>query len=355
MKMLYKYPQAEFPYTELAEENRKRDRTQSEFELSDTGIFKRDRYFDCFIEYAKAAQNELLLQVTVHNRGPEPAPIWVLPTIWFRNTWSWGYSDGPKGMTPEKPSLKLGAKDSCSYAEAQHPSLGDYFFSSDEKSEFIFTDNESNPERHPELPDSETKYCKDAFHRYLIEAEKEAVNPAHFGTKAASVRKATVAPGQPLVLRYRLSNSGPCTDFSDFDETLARRREECEQFYVSVRNPEMSKEEQQIQRQAFAGLLWSKQLYYYDIEQWCAGDPKGPKPPEERKRNHDWMHLTNFDLISMPDTWEFPWYAAWDLAFHCLPFSLVDADFAKRQLELMTREWYMHPKRTTARLRMGLL
>lgn len=341
MKMLYKYPQAPFPYKKLVEENASRGLRESEYELIDTGIFNESRYFDVFIEYAKAECDDILIRITVHNRGPEAAQFTLLPTLWFRNTWSWGYAQGPMGDVSGKPSLSQ----SDSFIEITHPSFGTYFLYADEHPELLFTENETNKMKLFQYANQQP-YVKDAFHRYVVNNEKTAVNPTKRGTKAAAVYSSTLEAGEEKIYRLRLTNSKLESPFSNFSTTFERRIHEANEFYNSLPNPELTEDEKQIQRQAFAGMLWSKQLYYYDIDQWFAGDPSpDPLPPAARKygRNKNWEHLVNFDVLSMPDKWEYPWYASWDLAFHCLPLVLVDPDFAKRQITLMTREWYMHP------------
>ena len=345
MKMLYKYPQAEFPYRELVAENRRRGFHDFEYELLDAGLFDENRYFDVFVEYAKADQDDVLVRIQVVNRGPEAAECHILPTLWYRNTWSWGHEAGPMGDVPGKPHLRRG-KDVVGgiSVEATHPAAGDYTLYAAAAPEFIFTENETNTDRLFSVPNS-APYVKDAFHDYVIHGETGAVNPRQEGTKVAAVYRKYIGPGESVTLRLRLSKPARKEPFQQFDAILDQRIAEADEFYQAVQKPDLSKDERRIQRQAFAGMLWTKQLYYFDIEQWLVGDPGHPPPPDQHRfaRNHDWDHLNNFDIISMPDKWEYPWYAAWDLAFHCIPLALVDPDFAKRQLELMTREWYMHP------------
>lgn len=344
MKMLYKYPQAAFPYADLVAENRRRGRHDFEYELLDTGIFDEGRYFDVFVEYAKAGQNDVLIQITVNNRGPEPAPITILPTLWFRNTWSWGYEAGPMDDAPEKPLLyQVAELQDRPTIRADHPVVGTYYLYAEHAADLLFTENETNMERLFEQPDA-SPYVKDGFHRYIIDGEENAVNPAQEGTKAAFWYRREVSPGDSTVIRLRLSESASVEPFQSFDALFEQRRAEADEFYAVVQQADLGEEEKRIQRQALAGMLWSKQLYYYDVGQWLKGDPILPRPSsQEPERNRDWMHMVNFDLLSMPDKWEYPWYATWDLAFHCLPLALVDPDFAKRQLTLLTREWYMHP------------
>jgi len=345
MKMLYKYPQSAFPYDQLLDENRRRGREAGEFELIDTGIFDEDRYFDLFVEYAKAGQDDILIRLTIANRGPEAAVCHLLPTLWFRNTWSWGYPAGPMNDVAGKPSLRMGdGLDGISVVEANHPTAGPYYLYAGGAPELLFTENETNQERLFNTPNP-SPYVKDAFHRCVVDGETGVVNPAREGTKVAAWYNETIPAGSKVVFRLRLSNSPHQEPFGDFDGVFQRRRQEANEFYSAIQPSELDDDSRLVQRQAFAGLLWSKQLYYYDIPQWLKGDPGQPPPPASRKhgRNADWSHLNNFDAISMPDKWEYPWYAAWDLAFHTLPLALIDPDFAKRQLILMTREWYMHP------------
>jgi hypothetical protein len=345
MKMLYKYSQAAFPYVELVEENARRGYLEPEYELLDTSVFDEDRYFDVLVEYAKAGERETLIRISVTNRGPEPAPCHVLPTLWYRNTWSWGYEEGPMRGVPGKPLIRqVDGPDGVLAAEAEQVRIGTYYLYAEGASDLLFTENETNVERLYGLPNP-FPYVKDSFHRYVVHGESGAVNPAREGTKLAALYRGRVAPGATRVVRLRLSDVAHEVPFADFDQTFGLRLAEADAFFEAVHRPGLSEDERRVQRQALAGMLWTKQLYYYDIEQWQRGDPGSPPPPAARKRgrNHDWIHLNNFDLLSMPDKWEYPWYATWDLAFHCIPLSLVDADFAKRQLELMTREWYMHP------------
>jgi len=345
MKMLYKYPQAEFPYMDLVTENCKRGVFDFEYELLDSGVFEDNRYFDVLVEYAKADQDDILIKITVTNRGPDAADGYVLPTLWFRNTWSWGYEKGPMGDVPGKPDLsQIENGADIATVEATHPAAGKYYLYAEKAERLLFTDNETNAVRFENFANG-NPYVKDAFHRYLINGEKEALNPARQGTKVAALYRGDIAPGQSRVLRLRLANQRHSSAFKDFEEIFEKRRVEADEFYAAIQNPRLSTDEKRIQRQALAGMLWSKQFYYYNIEQWIQGDPVMQPLPESRPggRNHQWEHLNNFDILSMPDKWEYPWYAAWDLAFHCLPFALVDIDFAKRQLDLMAREWYMHP------------
>ncbi|MBW2407762.1 MAG: glucosidase [Deltaproteobacteria bacterium] len=345
MKMLYKYPQAEFPYSDLVAENKRRDVFDSEYELLDVGVFEENRYFDVLAEYAKADPDDILIKITVTNRGPETADCFLLPTLWFRNTWSWGYDDGPMGDVPGKPQIKEITKlGNATVFKTDHPAAGVYYLYAKNPQELLFTENETNISRLYGEP-NDSSYVKDAFHHYLINGQTDAVNPARMGTKAAVLYHEEILPGNARHMRLRLSNTFHQSAFEDFDQIFKQRRSEADEFYAATQKPGLNEYEKQIQRQALAGMLWSKQFFYYNVEQWLSGDPAMPTPVEGRAngRNQGWEHLNNFDIISMPDKWEYPWYAGWDLAFHCIPLSLVDADFAKRQLELIAREWYMHP------------
>lgn len=345
MKMLYKYPQAEFPYSQLVEENGRRGYEDGEFELLDTGVFEENRYFDVMVEYAKADENDILARITVTNRGPEGARFHLLPTLWFRNTWSWGYESGPLGDVGEQPSLTRHPSPNGAMAiKVEHPALGPYHFWAEEAREVIFTENDTNSALLFGAP-NRTPYVKDAFHRFVINGELESVNPAEHGTKAAVHYFDFIPAGGSRTYRWRLSNRDHRQPFGrGFENSLRRRIAETDEFYAAVQKDTLSEDERRVQRQALAGMLWTKQLYYYDIPQWLRGDPILPAPEGRRNgRNGDWDHLHNFDVISMPDKWEYPWYATWDTAFHCIPLVMVDADYAKRQLTLSTREWYMHP------------
>jgi hypothetical protein len=334
LKMLYKYPQREFPYAWLVEENRRRGKDQPEFELLDTGIFDDDRYFDVFVEYAKASTDDLLVLVTVHNRGPEAADIHLLPQLWFRNTWCWSGSK-------DKPTLCVGNDGAIA---AQHPELGSRYLYADGGPSLLFCDNETNARRLFGV-DGTAGYFKDGFHEYVVAGNHAAVNPAQAGTKAAAHYTLTVPAGGATRVRLRLSDAPLTKPFSDFDARIDERRREADAFYADLQADISDSDARNVQRQALAGMIWSKQFFYYDVAAWLRGDPAQPPCPAERRtgRNSDWKHLNNADIISMPDKWEYPWYAAWDLACHCVVLSLVDAEFAKAQLVLLTREWYMHP------------
>jgi hypothetical protein len=335
LKMLYKYPQREFPYARLIEENRRRGKDQPEFELIDTGIFDDDRYFDVFIEYAKAGSDDLLMRITVHNRGPEAAAIHVLPQIWFRNTWRWN------GSTL-KPQLRAIEDDRG--VDLRHPDLGTHYLYTDGQPTLLFTDNETNAPRLFGLNGAPGHY-KDAFTEYVVAGVHAAVNPQRMGTKAAAHYQLTVPPGDSVQVRVRLVDALVDKPFVDFEAIFTQRQGDADAFYGALQAGIADAEACTVQRQAFASMIWSKQFYYYDVPEWLRGDPAEPPPPPERRhgRNHEWRHLNNADIISMPDKWEYPWYAAWDLAFHCIPLALIDAEFAKSQLVLLTREWYMHP------------
>jgi hypothetical protein len=339
LHMLYKYPQRRFPYAELLAENARRGYDDFEYELLDTGIFDDDRYFDVFVEYAKAEADDILLQITVVNRSSEAAPCHLLPTLWLRNTWSWGYPNGPMQDVPSRPFITRLHENAV---RAQHPALGDYTLYSEDAAEWLFTENVTNVERLFGVANA-APYVKDAFHRYVIDGERGAVNPAGSGTKAAAWLQRTLSGHETWHVRLRLTAREQAQPFAHFAETLVLRRQECDAFYDALHRPDANDDARAVQRQALAGMLWSKQLYYYDVEQWLPGDPGTPAPSRRNGRNSEWPHLNNFDVISMPDKWEYPWYAAWDLAFQCIPLALVDAQFAKEQLLLMTREWYMHP------------
>ena len=340
MKWLYKYPQAAFPYTQLIEENRRRDRGQPEYELIESGAFDEDRYFDVIVEYAKATPDDLLIRVTAVNRGPQAAELHLLPTLWFRNTWSWG-GDCPR------PSLGAGAPErGAVLIEARHDTLAACRLYCEGEPDLLFTENDTNTQRVWGVP-NRSPYVKDGINAWLVEGEKAAVNPARVGTKAAAHYCVMLEPGQEITLRLRLTNTRPADGAfgRGFDAVVRQRITEADEFYATVIPAKLSPDARLVMRQAFAGLLWSKQFYHYYVRRWLEGDPAGPPPPSERNhgRNREWLHLYNEDVISMPDKWEYPWYAAWDLAFHMIPMALVDPDFAKAQLILFLREWYMHP------------
>ena len=338
MKMLYKYPQAEFPYARLVDENRRRGKSDREYELLDTGVFAEDRYFDVFVEYAKAGPEDILMRITVHNRGPEEAVIHLLPQIWFRNTWAFRSSSA-------KPSLQAGDGTAAwRLVEGDHAELGSCHLYCEGSPELLFCDNDTNRRRLFGV-EGDPGFFKDGINDAVVGGDAKAVNPERTGTKAAAWYRAAVRPGEPLTARLRLSAATLAKPFAKFDAIFDERIGEADAFYAELQREIGTEDVRLVQREALAGLLWSKQFYYYDVEQWLDGDQGQPPPPQTRHygRNAAWRHLNNADIISMPDTWEYPWYAAWDLAFHCLPLALVDPEFAKSQLVLLTREWYMHP------------
>ena len=334
MKMLYKYTQNEFPYDEITAENERRTRMDPEYELMDTGIFEDDKYFDIYIEYAKADKNDILIKISVVNRGPEVAELTVLPTAWFRNIWSWGYGDAEPKMSQEsKTSIKI-----------EHDLLPVYRLYSDTEQEILFCNNETNTKRLYDQPNA-SKYTKDGIHEYVVNGLKKMVNPAKTGTKAAVNYKLSVKPGATSVIRLRLSDKDIASPFEQYETIFFDRVKEADEFYDVVQNGVEDPELKMIQRQAYAGMMWCKQFYYFNINQWLKGDPSMKDLPTSRVtgRNNHWSHLNNSNVISMPDKWEYPWYAAWDLAFHCIPIARIDPFFAKRQLTIMLREYYMHP------------
>lgn len=345
MKMLYKYPQNEFPYQELVSKNRERRFQEQEFELFDTQIFRENRYFDICIEYAKANERDIYIKISAINRGPEEATLSILPTIWFRKIWGWGYPKGPLEEAISLPSIHpIEHSGEHSGVALNHPSIENYYLLSEETPEWIFTDNETNEESLFGVK-NKTPYVKDAFHRYVIHKETKAVNPQKIGTKAACIYQKSIPSSGSSTVRLRLVDHVEEHPFDQCDSTFSLRQKEADAFYDSLSPNPLKLEQKKIQKQAFAGLLWSKQFYYYDFEQWVKGDvgPSSIKTTRKLTRSSGWEHLFNFDILSMPDKWEYPWYASWDLAFHCIPFSIIDPNFAKRQLILMTREWYMHP------------
>ena len=343
MKYLYKYPQGEFPYARLVEENRGRGKNAPEFELINTGIFDEDRYFDVFVEYAKGSPDDILIRIEAINRGPEAAELHLLPTLWFRNTWSWS-------AKPQRPWLRQGEPvEGIIPIEVHHPYYGNRWLYCEGNPEPLFTENETNNRRLFGTNNASSQ-VKDGINDYVVHGAKEAVNAEGSGTKVAGHYRLKIGPGQSTVLKLRLTdkemNSAKMRPFSaSFDKILTERRKEADEFYATVTPPNLTSDAKNVMRQALAGMLWSKQFYHYVVKQWLEGDPGNPPPPLERKsgRNYEWTHMHNGDVISMPDKWEYPWYAAWDLAFHCIPLALVDPDFAKEQLTLMLREWYMHP------------
>ena len=333
LKMLYKYPHRAFPYADLVTENALRDTQSPEYELLDTGVFAGNRYFDVFVEYAQAEPGDILMLITAWNRGPDAAPLHLIPQLVLRNTWTWhpgtpkpvlrAIGDGAIGIEP----VELGV--SRLYCNGP--------------ADLLFTENESNAPRLWNLGGA--GYFKDGFHERIVGARRECVNPARIGTKAGVWYQSLVPAGGHMQRRVRLSRRALTAPFNDFDQMMALRRDEADEYYRDLQRDIASEDARTIQRQAFAGMIWSKQFYHLDIPRWLKGDPGHPPPPEARRhgRNIEWRNLNNADILSMPDKWEYPWYASWDLAFHCIPLALIDADFAKHQLVLLTREWYMHP------------
>ncbi len=351
MKYLYKYPHKAYPYSLLRDENRRRAGSGAEFELLDTGIFDQDRYFDIQIEYAKASSEDICIRVEAFNRGPEPAPLHLIPHLWFRNTWSWGDEPQPEPcIRPDdasKDSVCIVADDSCGAAPANLPftyRLGTRYLYGRGHGELLFTDNESNFERLYGVPNRRT-YLKDAFHRAIVNGESDAVNPSLTGTKACIHYRYIVPAGESVVLQLRLSPNPRTDPWRSFDAIVQERRDEADEFYNSIHPPLASKDERLVQRQALAGMLWSKQIYLFDVSKWMDGDNTHMPPPSSRHdiRNRHWRHLNSMRILSMPDKWEYPWFAAWDLAFHTIPLALVDPEFAKEQLWLMLFEQFQHP------------
>jgi len=346
MKYLYKYPQAAYPYGKLLEENRQRNRLDREYELVDTDIFNEHRYFDVVVEYAKVDPEDLLIRIDITNRGPESAPVQVLPTLWFRNTWTWGRDNRRPQLSTEKAGA--GRESRLRAIRAKHWQLGEYLLYCEKADELLFTENETNTMRLFGAA-SASPYVKDAFHTYVINGNHDAVNPAAVGTKAAARYQRVVGPGETISLHLRLAavvDQHVLDDpFADFDANFGRLREEADEFYAEVIPTCLSDDARLIARQAFAGLLWSKQYYHYVVTDWLQGDPAEPAPPAERLegRNSDWRHFFARDVLSVPDKWEFPWFASWDLGFHCVALAYVDPQFAKEQILLMLREWYTHP------------
>ncbi len=348
LKALYKYPQREFPYSDLVETTRARTRRDPEYELIDTGIFDDDRYFDVFIEYAKADPRDILIRITAFNRGPATAELHLLPTLWYRNTWSWGGSD-------VHPSISLrtaepSSSDRIGFLSGVKEGFGEYLLAFEGAPEVLFTENETNTARLYGTPNA-TPHVKDGINDYVVNGKRDAVNSLMQGTKAALHYRATIAAGASVEIRLRLMAAHFVAEetqrepFRNFDTIFAERIAQADEFYRELQAPGLSDDEKNIQRQAFAGMIWSKQFYNYNVERWLHGDPQQPPPPRERfnGRNKDWEHLDNQEVLSMPDKWEYPWYAAWDLAFHCIPLAQIDPEFAKEQLILLGREWFQHP------------
>jgi hypothetical protein len=356
MKYLYKYPQAAYPYSDLVEENKRRDRKDPEYELIDTGVFNENRYFDVYVEYAKASAEDIVIRISVSNRGPEEASLDLLPTLWFRNIWSWE-------LNGQRPSLsqheQQDSSPKCQIVDVRpnenandaHVATGSQlrprWLYCEGAPELLFTENETNLQRLFSVANP-SPYVKDSINDYVVNGKQDAVNPTHTGTKMAARYHLTLTAGATQTIQLRFSDRSPedWLPFDEsFDETFTQRRQEADEFYAEIIPEDLTDEQKMVQRQAFAGMLWGKQFYYYDVKTWLQGDPTQPPPPQQRKqgRNHDWTTLYNSDVISMPDTWEYPWYASWDLAFHCVALAFIDPEFAKEQLILLLREWYMHP------------
>jgi hypothetical protein len=333
MKMLYKYPQKPYPYADLLNENIRRTRKDPEYEIMDTGIFDQDEYFDIFVEYAKVDQEDILLRITAYNRGPALAPLRILPTCWFRNTWSWG-------IDPYKPHMRV---DSAQSLQIEHKGLGNFKLYAQSPDGWLFCENETNARRLYRF-DDHNPYCKDGINDHVVMG-LPTVNPALSGTKACATYSFEIEPGNSVTVKVRLSKKDLGTPFTDFDQWFETRKSETDAFYANIQKDIHDDDRKLIHRQALAGMVWNKQFYYYDVQHWLEGDPAQPTPPPARKkgRNAEWKHLKAFNIISMPDNWEYPWFAAWDLAFHAVTFSTLDPAFAKRQMVMLTREWFIHP------------
>jgi hypothetical protein len=354
MKYLYKYPQAAFPYSDLVETHRRRSRDEMEYELLDTGVFDGDRYFDVFVEYAKAGPEDILVKITAANRGPDPTELHLLPTLWFRNDWATWIAESNR--SPEKPNIRqIKASKGTSAVAAAHPLLGEFVFSCEGDVPLLFTENETNHERLFPGERNESPHVKDGINDFVVQGHQGAVNPAERGTKVAAHYRMVVGPGQSATVRLRLVGQSAAGEKRTakasaipfgpaFDATLAARLQEADQFYRSVTPPSVSPDAASVMRQALAGMLWSKQFFFFDGDTWLDEHKSNPlHSGYHNARNSEWFHMLNEDIISMPDKWEYPWYAAWDLAFHCLPLSIVDPDFAKRQMMLMLKNVYLHP------------
>ena len=340
MKYLYKYPQAAYPYSDLIETSKRRNRGDMEYELLDTGVFKDDRYFDVFVEYAKQSPEDLLIQISVSNRGPEPAHLHVLPTLWFRNIWTWWPGTA-------KPSLnQVPVRDGVKAIATSHKDLGERYLYCEGDVPLLFTENETNNERIFGTPNT-SPYVKDAFNNYIVHGDHNAINPRQLGTKSAAHYQVNVGAGQTATIRLRLSDVAPESigdAFKSFSEIMAARLHEADQFYKSITPERVGEDEALVMRQALAGMLWSKQYFFFDVDKWLEEHGEDPMRPGVRPmRNSEWFHMLNQHVISMPDKWEYPWYAAWDLAFHTLALSTVDISFAKEQLDLMLQEYFLHP------------
>lgn len=339
MKYLYKYPQAEYPYKQLVEESQNRGADEPEFELLDTGVFEGDRYFDIFIEYAKSTDEDISIKITAHNRGDQEKPLHILPTLWFRNTWSWD-DEVPK------PKLKtLADKGDYSVIEAWGHKIGNRWLYCQGEHQRLFTENETNTQRLSDYK-NDTPYKKDGINNFVVNGDPSAVNPDGIGTKFSAQYQLSIPAGESRSVTLRLCDAEDLTSpFKDTAQLFEQRKQEADEFYGTFAPEGISEDERNVQRQAFSGMLWNKQFYYYVIKDWLEGDPDQPPPPEQREhgRNTGWTHLFNDDILSMPDPWEYPWYASWDTVFHLIPLTVIDPDYAKLQLSRMTREWYMHP------------
>jgi len=338
----YRYPLSEFPYQKLIDENAARGYKQPEYELSDTGVFKNNHYADITVHYAKASENDILVSIEIHNASAKRSQVSLIPQFWFRNTWSWGYEDGPQGNAKERPSM---SRVNANSVLAKHPDLGSYHIYWQGHADPMFTENDTNFERFGQHR-NETPYVKDAFHRYIVDAEKAAINPSEKGTKFGLNYALSIPAGETRVVQIRFSSRAQSSPFNGFRPILNKRKAQADDFYQIVQSNQLPQgaddSASALQRQAFAGMLWSKQLYYYDVAQWKTGDPNH-LVTRHHERNQQWDHLNNFDIMSMPDKWEYPWYAVWDTAFHCLPLAAVDVGFAKQQLQIITEERFMHP------------
>jgi hypothetical protein len=334
MKMLYKYPQNAFPYEDLIKTNAERNKNDPEYELIDTGILDRNEYFDIFIEYAKESEQDILVRLTVINKSEKEAPLIILPTTWFRNTWNWGYDD-------YKPRL---SSEEANHIRVDHKDLDIKNIYARQSSKALFCNNETNTQRLYQSP-SESRYCKDGINEFILTGNSQSVNPQHTGTKASFLIDENFKSKESKIFEFRISDKELTDPFSNFEAAFELRKREADEFYAEIQKGVPSEDEKLVQRQAFAGMLWNKMFYHYNVEKWLKGDPAEIPPPKSREniRNYDWKHLNNEHIISMPDKWEYPWYATWDLAFHTISFSLIDPDFAKYQLKLFLFEWYMHP------------
>ena len=336
-RALYKYPQTCFPYDELRAENARRGKQDDEYELLDTGVFDDNRYTDLVVEYAKAGPSDILVRFTLVNRGPEPAPLHLIPQLWFRNVWSFGRGARPKLVATEH---------ACGAAiQVEHPDFPGYVLFAPTAHRRLFTENDTNHEAAHGVP-NDAPYVKDAFHRVVVNGQADAVNPEEYGTKAGLWYQRVLAPGERWSISLRLTDQAPDDPLGPgFDAAFERARAEADEFYRELAPPALDDDARHVQRAAFAGLLWGKQSYRYSVREWLGGDATSPPPPASRLegRNASWSHLDVDDVLSMPDKWEFPWFASWDLAFHCVPLALLDPELAKRQLSVLTREWYMHP------------